>query len=126
MTKPAKPATFTDDELFEITEYLALVATDDPDALDLYQKFSRRCRGLESPGWKKGKGMSQQNKILKMLKEGRTLTRLKAFHYGIMNLTARISDLRNAGYDVRCRWKEDADGNSYGEFYLEEGSEAAA
>lgn len=61
---------------------------------------------------------TQCGKLLRLMERGRSVTRLTALHYGIMNLTARISDLRNAGYDVRCQWRRDDDGNDYGSFSL--------
>ena len=109
----------TDDEVFEMAELTCLVATQNPDWIALHRYFSKLAYDLEDPGFKKGTGMSQNQKILKMLHEGKKITRLKAMHYGIMNLTARISELRNAGYDIRCRMRTDADGREYGEFYLE-------
>ena len=60
----------------------------------------------------------QTQKVLKLLKSGKSVTRLTAMHYGIMNLTARITDLRKAGIPVRCEMKYDMDGNRYGSFSL--------
>lgn len=61
---------------------------------------------------------SQNGKLLAQFNQGRKVTRLTAMHYGIQNLTARISDLRNAGYDIVCNWQTDMEGNRYGEFEL--------
>lgn len=56
---------------------------------------------------------SQHERILKHLKR-RTLTRAQAMdELAIGNLTARISELRQAGYDIRDRWKAAA--NRYGD-----------
>ena len=60
----------------------------------------------------------QTQKVLKLLTSGKSVTRLTAMHYGIMNLTARITDLRKAGIPVRCEMKHDMDGNRYGSFSL--------
>jgi hypothetical protein len=60
----------------------------------------------------------QTQKLLTILEAGRSVTRVTAMHYGIMNLTARIADLRNAGFTVVCTTKRDVDGNRYGEFSL--------
>ncbi len=109
----------TDDEVFEMAEFTCLVATKVPEWEPIYRHFTTEATGLESPGFKKGMPVSQNMKILTMLKSGKTITRLIAMHYGIMNLTARISELRNFGYDIRCRMKKDAEGREYGEFYLE-------
>lgn len=60
----------------------------------------------------------QARKVLKLLASGERLSRVTAMHYGVMNLTARLADLRNAGWDVRCEIKRDVDGNRYGSFSL--------
>jgi hypothetical protein len=62
--------------------------------------------------------MSQVNKLYKAMHEGRSVTRVTAMHMGVMNLTARITDLRNAGINVECVMKTDTDGNRYGSFQL--------
>lgn len=118
-TEATSSLTDTDDEVFEMAELTCLIAEKAPDWLPVYRHFTTSAQQLENPGFKKGQPVSQNMKILKMLKEGRSITRLSAMHYGIMNLTARISELRNFGYDVKCRMKKDAEGREYGEFYLE-------
>ncbi|MDO8839664.1 MAG: helix-turn-helix domain-containing protein [Parvibaculum sp.] len=60
----------------------------------------------------------QARLVLRSLEAGRATTRVTAMHYGVMNLTARISELRNAGYDVVCTIHRDVAGNKYGEFKL--------
>jgi hypothetical protein len=62
--------------------------------------------------------MSQNSKLLTMMREGRSVSRLSAMHYGVMNLTARISELRASGHDVRCEMKTDIEGREYGAFTL--------
>lgn len=48
---------------------------------------------------------SQHERILKHLKR-RTLTRAQAMdELGIANVTARISELRDAGHEIKDRWK---------------------
>lgn len=112
----------TDDEVFEMAEFSCLVATKDAEWVPIFRHFTSTAQLLENPGFKKGAPVSQTQKILKMLKDGKTITRLIAMHYGIMNLTARISELRSVGYDVKCRMKKDEQGREYGEFYLEANS----
>lgn len=56
---------------------------------------------------------SQHDRILKHLKR-KPLTRAQAMdELGIANVTARIAELRQAGYDIRDRWK--AASNRYGD-----------
>lgn len=119
MTKMEETSSHTDDVVFEMAEFTCLVAEKDPTWVPLFKHFTTTAQQLENPGFKKGAPVSQNMKILKMLKDGKTITRLTAMHYGIMNLTARISELRNFGYDIRCRMKKDAEGREYGEFYLQ-------
>lgn len=60
----------------------------------------------------------QTQRVYDLLANGHRLTRVIAMHYGIMNLTARLADLRNMGYRIHCVTKRDMDGNRYGEFHL--------
>lgn len=63
--------------------------------------------------------ITQCEKLINLLKAGRSVTRVTAMHYGIMNLTARIADLRlRYNLNVICTRKNDANGNSYGSFSL--------
>ncbi len=58
--------------------------------------------------------MSQQQRILDYLKSGRTLTRLNSWsELGILEAPARISELRQAGHDIRTEMV--AVKNRYGE-----------
>ena len=58
--------------------------------------------------------MTQQERILEYLKEGKTLTRLNAWDsLGILEAPARISELRNKGYGIKTGFKTVL--NRYGE-----------
>ena len=49
---------------------------------------------------------SQQERIIKHLMRGRKLTRAQAMEQlGIANVTARISELRQAGHNILDTWK---------------------
>jgi hypothetical protein len=63
-------------------------------------------------------GLSQLAFLRRHLAQGNTITRLQGMHYGIANLTARIADLRNEGWQVDCEWRQDAEGAEYGVFSL--------
>ncbi len=57
---------------------------------------------------------TQHGAILKYLKSGKKLTRDIAMNaLGIWNLTARVSELRQAGYDIADTWKRGS--NRHGE-----------
>jgi hypothetical protein len=58
--------------------------------------------------------MTQQERILEYLKEGKTLTRLNAWdNLGILEAPARISELRNKGHNIQTGFKTVL--NRYGE-----------
>ena len=58
--------------------------------------------------------MTQQERILQYLKEGKTLTRLNAWdNLGILEAPARISELRSKGHNIRTAFKTII--NRYGE-----------
>lgn len=58
--------------------------------------------------------MTQQDRILEYLKEGKTLTRLNAWdNLGILEAPARISELRNKGHQIQTGFKTIL--NRYGE-----------
>ena len=58
--------------------------------------------------------MTQQDRILEYLKEGKTLTRLNAWdQLGILEAPARISELRSKGYGIKTGFKTVL--NRYGE-----------
>lgn len=61
----------------------------------------------------------QNKKLLKALESGRTVTRLTAmFDLRIACITARVVELRDAGYDVKTRIRRDNTGARYAEYYL--------
>ena len=60
----------------------------------------------------------QTEQVLNLIKRDGSITRLTAMHYGIANLTARIAELRNWGFDVECQEKRDANGRRYGTWSL--------
>ena len=50
----------------------------------------------------KFKANSQNAEILAILAAGNTLTHHEATQLGIMAFTARINEIRNAGYNIAC------------------------
>lgn len=58
--------------------------------------------------------MTQQERILEYLQEGKVLNRLNAWdNLGILEAPARISELRNKGYGIKTSFKTVL--NRYGE-----------
>ena len=117
---PTTTTSLSDDEVFEAAEHFAVAAVSDPRLIPIHTHYHRIAQGRENPGWKKGKPVSQTQKLLTQMRAGRSVTRLTAMHSGVMNLTARIADLRAAGHNVICTMKTDMDGNEYGDFSLAE------
>jgi hypothetical protein len=56
----------------------------------------------------------QAQQVLDLIERDGHITRLTAMHYGIANVTARITELRDAGIMVNCFVAKDADGSRYG------------
>lgn len=63
--------------------------------------------------------MSQNDSLLDHFKSGKSITRLEAlFSFGIQNITARICDLRDEGWDVHTKIKTDPKGRKYAEYFI--------
>jgi hypothetical protein len=60
----------------------------------------------------------QARKVLDLMQRDGSVSRLTAMHYGVANVTARITELRDYGYDVECVIKTDANGQKYGSWRL--------
>lgn len=65
------------------------------------------------------KNDSQNDKILKHLLSGRRLTRYEAIlMFRVQNLTARISELRQMGFNVKTIEKVDPNKQTYAEYFI--------
>lgn len=69
--------------------------------------------------------MTQCDRVLRHLRDHGTITALEAVgEYGILRLAARISDLKDAGYDIRtgvkCGMNRYGEKTHYAEYKLEE------
>ena len=63
--------------------------------------------------------MTQLKKLLRHFAQGRTITRVEAIvEHRIFNLTARIDELRQDGFDISTRIKRDANGTRYAEYAM--------
>jgi hypothetical protein len=63
--------------------------------------------------------MSQSSEMLTHMKRGKRLTRLIAlYEYRVQNITARIRDLRKAGWNIKTTKRRDAHNAIYAEYYL--------
>ena len=68
----------------------------------------------------------QAQTVLEALEAGHLVTRLTMMNLGVMNLTARMAELRNAGYSIVCKMDKDLRGNRYGKFSLNRDAAKAA
>jgi helix-turn-helix protein len=62
---------------------------------------------------------SQNDLLLKHLLSGKTITRYEAMlMFRVQNITARMSDLYKAGYDVKTTIRTDPNGQTYAKYSL--------
>lgn len=62
---------------------------------------------------------SQNDKILKHLLAGHRLTRYKALlMFRVQNITARISELRQMGFNVKAIEKVDPNNQTFAEYFI--------
>ena len=112
----------SEDVIMALAERLAVMAVKNPLFYDDYLAASRRARELECGGWRNYRSkpkMSQRARILKHLKEGKSITPLEALGvYGAYRLSAVIFDLRAAGYKIKTNLKNDGTGRQYAEYSL--------
>lgn len=91
----------SDDEIFEMAELSALLATRGEEWIGIYNFFMAQVKALENNGWKRREGMTQHDKILQHIKKAGSITNREAMiEYSIASLTKRISELRDLGYDI--------------------------
>lgn len=112
----------SEDAIMALAERLAVMAVKNPLFYDYYLAASRRARELECGGWHNYRSkpkMSQRTRILKHLKEGKSITPLEALGvYGAYRLSAVIFDLRAAGYEIKTNLKNDGTGRQYAEYIM--------
>jgi len=61
---------------------------------------------------------TQSKKIINELLVGNRVSSYWGFNNGIIRLTARIKDLRDAGHTIKDEWKLAPGGRKYKEYYL--------
>lgn len=104
-----------------LAERLAVMAVENPRLCEYYIAATRKAVSLEQGGWqhRSKPKMSQKQRILKHLKNGKSITPLEALGvYGAYRLSAVIFDLRAAGYNIKTDLKNDGTGRQYAEYSL--------
>lgn len=118
------PLRHNPDMLYGLAERLALLALECPGAFSgRYTSVMRIIERKERPGMKNRKGgMTQTDKILFLLRKGHRLTKMDLMvHHKIATPTARITELRARGHNIKTVWKTcPVDGSEYVEYYLNE------
>jgi hypothetical protein len=86
----------------------------------IHARLLATCVKLENSGWKKGTGMTQAQRIIEHIKKNGSITQREAFiDYSIQNFSARLSEIKQAGYNVVKREKKHpVTGQKYSRYYL--------
>lgn len=92
------------ESVFERAERLALQATRDPSLIPEYESATREARKLDGSRshWKgKRNKMTQCEKIVEHIQRNGSITQREAYiDYGIQSFHRRLSDLKEAGYEL--------------------------
>lgn len=104
--------------LFGLAERLALLASENPQAF--MARYTRVMEAVNKEERPMKKGMTQCDKILFLLRKGLSLTKIDLIvHHKIATPTARITELRQAGHDIKAAWKRcPVDGSEYVEYSM--------
>lgn len=111
----------TDDMLFGLTDRLCEMQVEAPWVEPFYLEMLRRCQRKENNGWKRRTGMTQHAQILSHMKKAGSITQREAYlDYSIQSFSKRISELREAGHNIRGERKtHPTTGQFYTRYYLE-------
>lgn len=86
----------------------------------IHARLLATCIRLENSGWKKRTGMTQNQRIIEHIKKNGSITQREAYiDYAIQNFSARLSELKEAGYKIAKRVKKHpVTGQKYTRYYL--------
>lgn len=94
------------DIVFDMADKACVRAWDDEGWGPFHKRLLTACLRLETYGWKKKTGMTQNQKILAHLKKAGSITVREALvEYSIQSLTKRIAELRDAGFPIVSKVK---------------------
>lgn len=93
--------THSDDLLFHMADVACVRAWEDEGWGPIHKRLLTMCLKKENNGWKKRTNMTQNAKIIAHLKRAGSITQREAIiDYSIQSLTKRISELREAGFNI--------------------------
>ena len=108
----------SEDDLFERAEKLALLAVKNSEYVFEYEEIMSKVQQIEG-GFKMKSGASQNARIMKHLKSGKTISPLEAIGVlGVYRLAARVYELRQDGHEIVKKIKDDGQGRTYAEYSL--------
>tara|TARA_B100000530_G_scaffold251873_1_gene165998 strand:+ start:27 stop:368 length:342 start_codon:yes stop_codon:yes gene_type:complete len=108
----------SDDSIFERAEKLALLAVKEKKYIYEFEETMKAVKQIEG-GFKVKNKTSQNDRILKHLKLGKTISPLEAMGvFGVYRLAARIFELRQDGHEIVKTIKDDGQGRTYAEYSL--------
>ena len=108
----------SDDSIFERAEKLALLAVKEKKYIYEFEETMKAVKQIEG-GFKVKNKTSQNDRILKHLKSGKTISPLEAMGvFGVYRLAARIFELRQDGHEIVKKIKDDGQGRTYAEYSL--------
>lgn len=108
------------DLLFHMTDTALLRSLADQGWGPIHQRLLATCIRIESSGWKKRTGMTQTQRIIEHIKKNGSITQREAYiDYSIQNFSARLSELKQDGYNIVKREKKHpVTGQKYTRYYL--------
>lgn len=90
-----------EDLVFHMADTACVRAWDEEGWGPYHKRLLTTCLLLETNGWKKQTGMTQNHKIVAHLKKVGSITVREAMiEYSIQSLTKRIQELREAGFKI--------------------------
>lgn len=117
----------SEDLLFHMADTACVRAYHDNGWKEIHKHLLKLCQQTENNGWKKRTEMTQHHKIINHIRKNGSITQREAYiDYSIQNFTARISELRDYGYNIiRVNKRHPITGQAYSRYYLSEGSRAS-
>lgn len=110
----------SEDLLFRMADDALILSLRNKGWGPFHARLLATCVKLENSGWKKRSGMTQADRIIEHIKKNGSITQREAYiDYSIQNFSARLSELKQAGYTITKREKKHpVTGQKYTRYYL--------